>query len=60
MDQYLLARDALIGKDLIDFDGTIFQVLDLPPAAPAPFSNNTPPSSPIKRLIKGAVKEVPI
>ena len=24
------ATDGLIGKDLIDFDGTIFQVLDLP------------------------------
>ena len=30
MDQYLQARNALIQKDLIDFDGTIFQVLDLP------------------------------
>ena len=29
-DQYIEARDALIKKDLIAFDGTIFQVLALP------------------------------
>jgi hypothetical protein len=29
-DQYQKARDSLIGKDLIAFDGTIFQVLSLP------------------------------
>jgi hypothetical protein len=31
LDQYIEARDGLIGKDLIAFDGTLFQVLDLPP-----------------------------
>ena len=30
-DQYLNARDNLVAKDLIAFDGTIFQVLSLPP-----------------------------
>ena len=30
IDEYIAARDGLIGKDLIDFDGHIFQVLDLP------------------------------
>ena len=30
VDQYLMARDSLIEKDLIAFDGTIFQVLKLP------------------------------
>ena len=29
-DQYLLARNCLIQKDLIAFDGTLFQVLELP------------------------------
>lgn len=29
-DEYLLARDALIKKDLIAFDGHLFQVLSLP------------------------------
>jgi hypothetical protein len=31
VDQYIEARDSLIEKDLIAFDGRIFQVLDLPP-----------------------------
>ena len=30
LDQYIEARDGLISKDLIAFDGTLFQVLDLP------------------------------
>jgi len=31
VEDYIEARDALIKKDLIAFDGTLFQVLDLPP-----------------------------
>lgn len=30
LDQYIEARNGLMDKDLIAFDGTIFQVLDLP------------------------------
>ena len=30
VNQYLKARDGLVDKDLIAFDGTIFQVLSLP------------------------------
>ena len=30
VDEYILARDALIKKDLIVFDGYLFQVLSLP------------------------------
>ena len=30
LDQYIEARDGLIRKDLIAFDGTVFQVLSLP------------------------------
>jgi hypothetical protein len=30
VDDYIEARDALINKDLIAFDGTLFQVLELP------------------------------
>ena len=30
MDEYRMARSALIKRDLIAFDGTLFQVLDLP------------------------------
>lgn len=30
LDQYIAARDGLMEKDLLAFDGTIFQMLDLP------------------------------
>jgi hypothetical protein len=59
VDQYLQARDALIEKDLIDFDGTIFQVLDLPPEPPAPQSTTPSRSSQFNRLIQNVIKEVP-
>jgi hypothetical protein len=35
VDDYIGARDGLIEKDLIAFDGTLFQVLDLPATPPA-------------------------
>ena len=31
VDDYIEARNSLLQKDLIAFDGTLFQVLDLPP-----------------------------
>jgi len=33
LDEYLLARDGLIGKDLVAFDGHLYQVLSLPERA---------------------------
>lgn len=30
LEQYIEARDGLLAKDLIAFDGTLFQVLELP------------------------------
>lgn len=39
LEQYTAARDGLIEKDLIAFDGTLFQVLSLP-AGPARGSMN--------------------
>ncbi len=30
-DEYLMARGKLIHKDFIEYDGTLFQVLSLPP-----------------------------
>ena len=59
MDQYLQARDALIEKDLIDFDGTIFQVLDLPLVAPTSNSSTKSKSLQLKQLLQSTVKEVP-
>ena len=32
VDEYCMARGGLIKRDLIAFDGTLFQVLDLPPS----------------------------
>ena len=54
IDRYLQARDALIENDLIAFDGTLFQVLDLPPAS-------TPPSRALgcDRRLEKSLKEVP-
>ncbi len=36
IERYLAARNALIDKDLIAFDGTRFQVLELPRSPPPP------------------------
>jgi hypothetical protein len=41
LEQYTSARDGLIEKDLIAFDGTLFQVLSLP-SSPAQGSMNIP------------------
>jgi hypothetical protein len=36
VEEFILARDGLIGKDLIAFDGRTFQVLSLPRDGPQP------------------------
>lgn len=36
LDEYIPARDGLIDKDLVAFDGFFFQVLSLPDASPLP------------------------
>ena len=38
LDQYVEARNSLLGKDLIVFDGTVFQVLALPQKPKVPLS----------------------
>ena len=58
-DQYIKARDALIEKELIDFDGTIFQVLELPATPPAYESTPTGHGTDIKQLLRKTFKEVP-
>jgi hypothetical protein len=56
VDQYIEARDDLIKKDLIAFDGSIFQVLNLPQSA----AKKTAPSqhSALNDLIQKCVKGV--
>jgi hypothetical protein len=36
VDEFILARDGLLEKDLLAFDGRTFQVLSLPPQGPKP------------------------
>ena len=63
LDDYLLARNALIKKDLIAFDGHLFQVLSLPltpvrqPARPlhsAPHMAQADPAT-IRQLIRNSL-----
>ena len=64
LDQYTEARDALITKDLIAFDGTLFQVLALPEKSiltSKPKANRnrgkTKNPTPISQLIQHALKK---
>ncbi len=62
LDEYIEARDALIKRDLIAFDGTLFQVLDLP-GKPAQEKEVTPSSqssrrSEIRDLIQQSIGEI--
>jgi hypothetical protein len=60
VDDYIRARDALIEKDLIAFDGTLFQVLDLPakPLSPAR-REESPRQHEVRRLIRHALQGGP-
>ena len=55
LDQYIDARCALIKKDLIAFDGTVFQVLSLPPTVKQ--EGRQLPSS-LARLSQNMFKEI--
>ncbi|MEA1866785.1 MAG: helix-turn-helix domain-containing protein [Thermodesulfobacteriota bacterium] len=62
VDQYIEARNALIKKDLIVFDGTLFQVLDLP-GKPAQkkevkFSSQSHRRPDIRNLIQQSIREI--
>jgi len=52
--QYIEAREGLMEKNLIAFDGSLFQVLDLPSKPIAPKEN---PAA-IAQLIRQSIKEV--
>jgi hypothetical protein len=57
LDDYIEARDGLMEKDLIAFDGTLFQVLDLPSK---PLRLLTPKDDPatVAQLINQSLMEV--
>jgi len=62
LDEYIAARDSLIKKDLLAFDGTLFQVLKLP-QKPLP-GPTVPPRSgkenplPIAQVIQQSLKGI--
>jgi len=64
LDQYIQARDGLMQKDLIAFDGTIYQVLSLPkqsvkkPAAQScQIDKRTTSPQQLGHILKAAFKE---
>ena len=58
LDDYIQARDGLLKKDLIAFDGTLFQVLELPAKAQPPSSSKPDGRLAVKTLASGLFKEV--
>jgi hypothetical protein len=58
LEQYIQAKDGLIEKDLIAFNGTIFQVLELPSAAPCAKDPYAATRSHLASLTQNLIKEV--
>ncbi len=56
LDEYIAARNALIEKDLIAFDGTLFQVLSLPQKQPHRQKRRQPTA--VKQLIQQTMKGI--
>ena len=54
LDEYIASRNNLMDKDLIAFDGTLFQVLDLPGKLPDRKEREV--RSPVEKLIQQTVK----
>jgi hypothetical protein len=66
VDEYMEARDGLFKKDLIAFDGTVYQVLSLPSKAMGEttsksfcYSDKRQRNSEVSRLIQKSLWEVP-
>jgi hypothetical protein len=58
LDQYTEARNGLIKKDLIAFDGTIFQVLELPSNPPEFSKQDYHETAFVKQLTKQVIKDL--
>ena len=59
LDEYIAARDGLIGKDLIGFDGRIFQVLALPPrpaVKPKPADHEDEDPAAVAQIIRQSLR----
>ena len=57
LDQYIEARNGLVEKDMISFDGTLFQVLDLPSKPKKASRGQGTDPTPIARLVSRSLKE---
>ena len=57
VDDYIAARNGLVKKNLIAFDGTLFQVLALPETAPV--EGKKAPVPGLKQLIESVARTVP-
>jgi hypothetical protein len=58
LDEYTAARDSLLKKDLIAFDGTLFQVLQLPAKPPVAGSSKPDGRLAVEKLAGALFKEV--
>lgn len=61
LEQYIEARNSLVSKNMIDFDGRIFQVLSLPekPMIKTDVPDNSQKMSPLNNLIQNIFKRMP-
>jgi len=57
LEEYLEARDGLLKKDLISFDGKIFQVLDLPAAPSYAAATSYEDPAIVARMIRQSLRE---
>ena len=58
LDDYIQARDGLLQRDLIAFDGTLFQVLQLPAKPQAPSASKPNERQAVEKLASQLFKEV--
>jgi hypothetical protein len=58
LEDYIQARDDLLKRDLIAFDGTLFQVLQLPAKPLAPRSSKPDGRQAVEKLASQLFKEV--
>jgi hypothetical protein len=58
LDDYIAARGGLLKKDLIAFDGTLFQVLELPTKAQPPSRSKPDERLVVEKLASQLFKEV--
>ena len=58
LQDYIQARDDLLKRDLIAFDGTLFQVLQLPAKPLAPRSSKPDGRQAVEKLASGLFKEM--